>query len=69
MVDRSTFKQGKYLPGTRIPIFPPERIQETQPDFVLILPWNLQREITAQLAYIRDWNGQFIVPIPSPQIL
>jgi SAM-dependent methyltransferase len=69
VVDRSTFKQGKYLPGTRIPIFPPERIQETKPDFVLILPWNLQREITAQLAYIREWNGKFIVPIPSPQVL
>ena len=68
VVDRSLFKHGKYLPGTRIPIFPPDRIRETKPDYVLILPWNLQREITEQLAYIREWGGRFIVPIPSPQI-
>ncbi len=69
VVDRSTFKHGKYLPGTRIPIFPPDRIQETRPDYVLILPWNLEREITEQLAYIREWGGKFIVPIPSAQVL
>jgi SAM-dependent methyltransferase len=69
VADRSAFKHGKYLPGTRIPIVPPERIRETKPDYVLILPWNLQREITEQLAYIRDWGGRFIVPIPTPQVL
>lgn len=64
-VDRNPYKQGKYLPGTHIPISPPERIAETKPDFVLILPWNLKEEIAAQLAYIRDWGGKLIVPIPE----
>lgn len=68
-VDRSAFKHGKYLPGTRIPIYAPDRIGETKPDYVLILPWNLQKEITQQLEFIREWGGRFIVPIPSPQIL
>ena len=68
-VDRNPYKQGKFLPGTRIPIYAPERIEETRPDFVLLLPWNLETEITAQLAHIRDWGGRFIVPIPTPRIL
>lgn len=67
-VDRNPYKQGKYLPGTRIPIFPPERIAETKPDYVFILPWNLKDEIMAQLAFIRDWGGRFVVPIPSPTV-
>lgn len=62
-VARNPCKQGKYLPGTHIPIFPPERIAETRPDFVLILPWNLKEEIAAQRAYIHDWGGKLIVPI------
>lgn len=65
VVDRSPHKQGKFLPGTRIPIFPPERILETRPDYLLILPWNLKDEIIKQNAYIRDWGGQFVVPIPE----
>jgi hypothetical protein len=67
-VDRNPYKQGKFLPGSLIPIFPPERIRETKPDYVLILPWNLKDEIMQQLAYIRDWNGQFVVPIPEVRL-
>ncbi|MEW6141322.1 MAG: class I SAM-dependent methyltransferase [Thermodesulfobacteriota bacterium] len=67
-VDRSPHKQGHYLPGTRIPIHHPDRIRETQPDYVLILPWNLTEEISQQMAHIRDWGGMFIVPIPEPLI-
>lgn len=64
-VDRNPYKHGRYLPGTHIPIFPPDRIVETKPDIVLILPWNLKDEIMAQLAYIRDWGAKFVVPIPE----
>ena len=64
-VDRSFFKQGKLLPGTHIPIFHPNKILETKPDYLLILPWNLQDEIMEQMAYIRDWGGKFVVPIPE----
>ncbi len=67
-VDRSPYKQGKFLPGTHIPIHAPERIAETRPDYVLILPWNLKDEIMQQLAYVRDWGGQFVVPIPAVQV-
>ena len=67
-VDRNPYKQGKYTPGTRIPIFPPDRIRETKPDVVLILPWNLKDEIMAQNAFIREWGGQFVVPIPEPRV-
>jgi hypothetical protein len=67
-VDRNTYKHGKFLPGTHIPIFPPDRIRQTRPDYVLILPWNLQEEIMAQLAYIREWGGQFVVPIPEVRV-
>ncbi len=64
-VDRNPYKQGKFLPGTHIPIDAPERIRLTRPDYLLILPWNLKDEIVEQNAYIRDWGGQFVVPIPS----
>ena len=67
-VDRSPHKQGRFLPGTRLPIFDPERIARTRPDYLLILPWNLKDEITVQMAHIRSWGGQFIVPIPVPVI-
>jgi hypothetical protein len=67
-VDRNPYKQGKFLPGSKIPIFGPEHIRETKPDYVLILPWNLKDEIMQQLAYIRAWNGQFVVPIPEVQL-
>lgn len=68
-VDRSPHKQGLYLPGTHIPVYAPERISETKPDFVLILPWNLKDEIMEQMAHIREWSGQFVVPIPEVQVL
>jgi 2-polyprenyl-3-methyl-5-hydroxy-6-metoxy-1,4-benzoquinol methylase len=68
-VDRNPYKQGKFLPGTRIPIFAPEKILETRPDYVFILPWNFQAEIMAQMSRIREWGGQFIVPIPSPTVV
>jgi SAM-dependent methyltransferase len=68
-VDRNPYKQGKYTPGTHIPILAPERIRDTRPDYVFILPWNLKDEICAQLSYVRDWGGRFIVPIPEPQVL
>jgi SAM-dependent methyltransferase len=68
-VDRSPHKQGKYLPGTRIPIRAPEAIFETRPDYVLILPWNLTREITGQMAGIREWGGRFVVAIPEVTVL
>jgi hypothetical protein len=68
-VDRNPYKQGKYLPGTHIPIFSPEEIAETKPDYVLILPWNLKDEIMAQLAYIRSWGTEFVVPIPEVSVI
>ena len=64
-VDRNPHKHGKFLPGTHIPIFPPERIRETRPDYLLILPWNLKDEIMSQCSFIREWNGKFVVPIPE----
>ena len=67
-VDRNTYKQGKFLPGTHIPIFPPEKIRATKPDYVLILPWNVKDEIMDQVGYIRDWGGQFVVPIPEVRV-
>ena len=63
-VDRNPYKQGKYTPGTQIPIFPPERIAETRPDAILLLPWNLAREISEQLEYTGEWGASLIVPIP-----
>jgi hypothetical protein len=68
-VDRSHYKQGRLLPGTHIPIHHPNRIRETKPDYVVILPWNLQNEIMKQLQYIREWGGRFVVPIPRATIL
>jgi SAM-dependent methyltransferase len=67
-VDRNPYKHGKFLPGTHIPIHPPERIRETKPDYVLVLPWNLKDEIMSQLSYIREWGGQFVIPIPEVHV-
>lgn len=64
-VDRNPYKHGRYLPGTHIPIFAPDKIAQTKPDYVMILPWNLKDEIATQLAYIRDWGAKFVVPIPE----
>lgn len=68
-VDRNPYKQGKFLPGTHIPIYGPEEIEIRRPDYVFILPWNVKEEIITQLAHIRDWGGRFIVPIPSAEVL
>jgi SAM-dependent methyltransferase len=68
-VDRNPYKHGRFLPGTHIPIYPPEKIRECRPDYILVLPWNLKDEIVAQLAYTREWQAKFIVPIPVARIL
>jgi hypothetical protein len=68
-VDRSPFKQGKFLPGTHIPIYSPERLAETRPDYVLVLPWNLRDEISQQLSYIGEWGGKLVFPIPELEIV
>jgi 2-polyprenyl-3-methyl-5-hydroxy-6-metoxy-1,4-benzoquinol methylase len=68
-VDRNPYKQGRFLPGTHIPIFAPELIEKNRPDYILILPWNLLSEVTAQLAYARKWGAKFIVPIPQARVL
>jgi len=67
-VDRSSYKQGRFLPGSHIPIYHPDRIRETKPDYVVILPWNLKDEIMQQLQFIRQWGGRFVVPIPKVAI-
>jgi len=67
-VDRNPYKHGRFLPGTHVPIFSPERIQQTKPDYLLILPWNLKDEIIKQNAFIREWGGKFVVPIPEVQV-
>jgi C-methyltransferase-like protein/putative zinc binding protein/methyltransferase family protein len=64
-VDRSPYKQGRFLPGNHIPIHHPDRIRETRPDYIVILPWNLKDEIMEQLQFIREWSGRFVVPIPK----
>ena len=67
-VDRNPYKHGRFLPGTHVPIYSPERIRETRPDFLLILPWNLKDEIIKQNAFIREWGGKFVVPIPEVEV-
>ena len=67
-VDRNPHKHGRFLPGTHVPIYPPDRIRETRPDYVLILPWNLKDEIIKQNGFIREWGGMFVVPIPEVKI-
>ena len=68
-VDRSPHKQGLFLPGTGIPVYHPQKVMETRPDYLLILPWNLKDEIMEQMAYVRDWGGRFVVPIPKVEVL
>jgi SAM-dependent methyltransferase len=68
-VDASPHKQGTWLPGSRIPVFAPEKIREIKPDFVLILPWNLKDEIVSEHGYIREWGAQFVVPIPQVEFV
>ncbi|CAD5946025.1 class I SAM-dependent methyltransferase [Planktothrix agardhii] len=68
-VDRSPYKQGLFLPGTHIPIYHPDKIIETKPDYLLILPWNIKDEIIEQMSHIREWGGQFVVPIPQVEVI
>jgi hypothetical protein len=67
-VDRNPYKHGLYTPGTHIPIFPPETIAETRPDYILVLPWNLIDEIAEQLAYVTEWGGRLIMPLPYAKV-
>jgi SAM-dependent methyltransferase len=69
VVDRNPHKQGKYLPGVRLPIHAPERLAETRPDYLLILPWNIAAEITEQMAHVLEWGTRFVVPIPRARVL
>jgi len=69
VVDMSPFKQGRYLPGSRIFIEHPERIRESKPDYILILPWNIKNEVMDQLFFIRAWGGKFIIPIPELKVV
>jgi 2-polyprenyl-3-methyl-5-hydroxy-6-metoxy-1,4-benzoquinol methylase len=68
-VDRSPVKQGKFLPGTHIPIYAPERLAETKPDYILVLPWNLRDEISRQLSYVGSWGGKLVFPIPELEVV
>ncbi|MGH4008068.1 MAG: methyltransferase C-terminal domain-containing protein, partial [Pseudonocardiaceae bacterium] len=68
-VDRNPYKHGRFTPGTRIPIHPPERIAADRPDYVLVLPWNLRTELTVQLSYIADWGGRLVFPIPRLEVV
>jgi hypothetical protein len=68
-VDRSPHKQGRYTPGARIPILHPDAIRQTRPDYILILPWNLEKEICQQLAYVREWGAKFVIPIPRLRVI
>jgi C-methyltransferase C-terminal domain/Putative zinc binding domain/Methyltransferase domain len=68
-VDRNPYKHGKFTPGARIPILPPERISQDRPDYVLVLPWNLRAELTEQLSYVGEWGGRLVFPIPELEVL
>lgn len=68
VVDLNPYKQGRYLPGSHIPIYHPDHIRDTRPDYLLLLPWNLRDEIIAQMAYVRDWGCRFVTPLPDVQI-
>ncbi|TAH37554.1 MAG: methyltransferase domain-containing protein [Alphaproteobacteria bacterium] len=69
VVDLNPHKQNMFLPGTHIPIYAPEKIKETKPDYVLILPWNIRDEVANTHAYIKEWGGKFVVPIPTVKVL
>jgi hypothetical protein len=69
VVDQNPHKQGLFLPGTHIPVYPPEHVKAARPDYLLILPWNISAEIVEQMSFIRDWGGKFVVPIPEARVL
>ena len=69
VVDRAPSKQGRLLPGTRIPVLAPEAIDAAKPDFLLILPWNLRDEIVSSMSHIRQWGGTFVIPLPTVEII
>jgi hypothetical protein len=69
VVDANPNKQGKWLPASHIPVMNEAHLKQTKPQFVIILPWNLKEEITQQLAYIKDWGGRFIIPVPRLEII
>lgn len=69
VVDRSPHKQGLFLPGTHLPVYSPDRVRETRPDYLLILPWNLRDEIVGQMSHIRGWGGRFITAIPGVEVV
>jgi SAM-dependent methyltransferase len=69
VVDRNPYKHGKYLPGSRIPIYAPEKLIEEKPDYVLILPWNIKDEIMSQMAVVHSWGGKFVIPIPEVYVV
>ncbi len=68
-VDRNPYKHGRFTPGTRVPILPPERIAADRPDYVLVLPWNLRAELTEQLSFVGEWGGRLVFPIPELSIV
>ena len=68
-VDKNIHKQGKYLPGIHLPIKSPDEINKSKPDYLLILPWNLQNEIIKEMNFIREWGGKFVIPIPEVKVL
>jgi C-methyltransferase C-terminal domain/Putative zinc binding domain/Methyltransferase domain len=68
-VDRNPYKHGRFTPGTRVPVLPPERIAADRPDYVLVLPWNLRAELTDQLSYVREWGGRLVFPIPTLEVV
>jgi hypothetical protein len=69
VVDANPHKQGKFLPGSHIPVLTEQQLKEERPDFIVIFPWNIMREIVDQLEYVRSWNGRFVVPIPKLEII
>jgi hypothetical protein len=69
VVDRSPHKQGRFLPGSRIPVLAPAHVRENRPDYLLILPWNLRAEITGQMADVRDWGCRFVIPVPRLEVV
>jgi hypothetical protein len=68
VVDKSPYKQGRYIPGSSVAIHPPSKIFETRPDYVMILPWNISDEVRSEMSGIREWGGRFVVPIPNVRV-